>query len=116
MTELKLAEKHHERNDMNHNVRKRTFIHVRQAKNQIRLRIRAVWSESSLGAFWLAKDVKYLYEDYEDSEQTAQKRRMICVFVGRTYQTVRFLTFRIISRHADISLTGLDWLGNYSFV
>ena len=34
---------------MSRNVRKRTFEHVRPAKIQISLRIRAVWSESSLG-------------------------------------------------------------------
>ena len=37
------------------NVRKRTFGHVRPAMIQISLRIRAVWSESSLGIFWIAK-------------------------------------------------------------
>ena len=37
------------------NVRKRTFEHMRPAKIQIRLRIRAVWSESSLGAVWMPK-------------------------------------------------------------
>ena len=37
-------------------VRKRTFVYERPAKIQIRLRIRAVWSESSLDAFWIAKD------------------------------------------------------------
>ena len=35
--------------NMRRNVRKLTFSHVRQAKIQIR--IRAVWSESSLGLF-----------------------------------------------------------------
>ena len=35
---------------MSRNVRKRTFGHVRPAKIQISLRIRAVWSESSLAA------------------------------------------------------------------
>ena len=35
---------------------KSTFEHVRPAKIQISLRIRAVWSESSLCAFWIAKD------------------------------------------------------------
>ena len=37
---------------MNRNVSKRNFGHVRQAKMQISLRIRTVWSESSLGAFF----------------------------------------------------------------
>ena len=47
-------------------VRKRTFGHVRPAKIQIRLRIRAVWSESSLAAFWIASDAKLLYADNEN--------------------------------------------------
>ena len=33
---------------LSHNVRKRTFWHMRPTKTQIRLSIRAVWSESSL--------------------------------------------------------------------
>ena len=41
--------------------RKRTFGHVRPAKIQIRLRIRAVWSESSLGACRMAKDAVSSY-------------------------------------------------------
>ena len=81
---------------MNRNVRKRTFVHVRQAEIQISLRIRAVWSESSLGAFWIAKDAKCLHGDYEDSNQTARMRRLIWVFVGRTCLKVRFLPLRLI--------------------
>ena len=49
---------------MSSNVWKRNFGHVRPVKIQIRLRIRAVWSESSLDAYWIAKDVitkTYLY-------------------------------------------------------
>ena len=49
------------------NVRKRTFGHMRPAKIQISLRIRAVWSESPLGAYWIAKDAKFLHADNEDS-------------------------------------------------
>ena len=48
------------------NAKKHTFVHVRPAKIQIRLRIRAVWSESSLGAVWIAKDAKFLTADNED--------------------------------------------------
>ena len=33
--------------------------------------IRAVWSESSLGAFWIAKDEQFLPADNTDSDQTA---------------------------------------------
>ena len=75
---------------LSRNVRKRTFRHVRPAKIQIRLRIRAVWSESSLVAFWIAKDAKFLHADNEDSDQTARVRRLIWVFV------VRCLTLRHI--------------------
>ena len=42
--------------NMSHNVKERTVGHTRPAKIQISLRIRAVWSESSLGAFRIAKD------------------------------------------------------------
>ena len=37
------------------NVTKCTFWHMRPAKTQIRLRVRAVWSESSLGTTWILK-------------------------------------------------------------
>ena len=36
------------------------------AKIQISLRIHAVWLESSLGAFWIAKDTMLLHADNED--------------------------------------------------
>ena len=49
-----------------HNVRKCTFRRVRQAKIQISLRIRAVWSESSLGAFLIAWDTTFHHADNED--------------------------------------------------
>ena len=45
---------------MIHNVRQRTLGHVRISTTQISLRIRAFWSESLLGAFWIAKDVMFL--------------------------------------------------------
>ena len=66
------------------------------AKIQISLRIRAVWSESSLGAFWIAKDAKFLYADNEDYDQTARMRRLIWVFVGRTCKNVCFLMLKCI--------------------
>ena len=62
-------------------VRKYTIAQVREAKIQIGLRICAVWSESSLGAIWIAKDAKFLNANKEDSDQTA---RLIWVFAGRT--------------------------------
>ena len=48
------------------------FGHVRPAKTQISLRIRAVGSKSSLGAFWIASDAKFLHANNEDSVQTAR--------------------------------------------
>ena len=45
---------------MSRDVRKRAVEYVRPAKIQINLRIRAVWSESPLPAFWIAKDAKFL--------------------------------------------------------
>ena len=52
---------------MNCNVSNRTFSHVRPAKIQISMRIRAVWSESLLCAFWIAKDAKFLYANNEET-------------------------------------------------
>ena len=45
---------------------------MRPAKIQISLRSRAVWSESSLAAFCIAKDAKFLHTDNEDTDQTAR--------------------------------------------
>ena len=64
---------------MSRYVRKRTFGHVLPAKIQISLCIRSVWSESSLGVFWIAKDAKFFHADNEDSNQTTGMRRMIWV-------------------------------------
>ena len=80
--------------NLSRNVRKRTFEYVRPAKIQIRLRFRAVWSESSLDAFWIDKDAKFLYADIKDSDQTAWLRRLIWVFVQRSCNKVCFLTLR----------------------
>ena len=81
---------------MGRDVRKQTIGHVRLAKIQISLRIRAVWSESSLGKFWIAKGAKFLHADNEDSDQTAWMHKLIWVFVGRTCQKVRFLRLRLM--------------------
>ena len=75
-----------------HNERTRTFWHVRPTKTQIRLRMRAVWSESSLDAWrnfaWLAIE----NELSEDSDQTARIPNVIWIFAGCTWSKVRFLT------------------------
>ena len=49
---------------------------------QISLRIHAVWLESLLGVFWIAKDAKVLHADNEDSDQTAQMRRLFGSSLG----------------------------------
>ena len=45
---------------------KHAFGHARQAKIQISLRIRAVWSESSLGAVWITRNENFLHAYNED--------------------------------------------------
>ena len=47
------------------------------------------------GHIWISKDANILHTDIEDSDQTAQMRSLIRVFVGCTYQKVRFLTLRL---------------------
>ena len=77
-------------------VRKHTFGHVHPAKVQIRLHICAVWSEPSLGAFWISKDTKLLHADNEDYNQIAQVHSLIWVFVGYTCQKVCFNMWLIL--------------------
>ena len=83
-------------NSSSRNVRKRTFWCVCLTKTQIRLRIHAVWSESSLGAFWIAKDAKFFLVDNKDSGQTARMHRLIWAFVRRACRKVRLLTLGLI--------------------
>ena len=54
-----------------------TFGHVLPAKIQISLRIHAVWSVDLLGAFYIAEDAKLPHVNKEDSDNTAQMRRLI---------------------------------------
>ena len=77
------------------------FGYLRPAKIQISLRIRAVWSESSLAAFRIAKAAKFLHAHNEDFDQTARTRRLIWVFVGRTCPKVRCLVLRLI--HSNLT-------------
>ena len=42
-------------------------VTVRPANTQISLRIRPVWSDSSLCAQWVAKDLSFLHADSKDS-------------------------------------------------
>ena len=74
-----------EQPQLSRNVRKRKFEHVRLAKIQISLLIFAVWSESSLGSFWIAKDATFLHADNEDSDHIyASYYNMIMVLRRRS--------------------------------
>ena len=81
--------------EMSRNVRNHAFGHGHLEKIQISLRVRAFCLES-LGAFWLAKDAKFLHADNEDSNQTARMRSLVWVFVGRTCQKMFFLQLRLL--------------------
>ena len=73
----------------------RIFGHSHPAKIQIRLRIRAIRSESSLGTFWIAKVAKIFHADIEDSDQTTRMRKLLWAVVRHTSLKVRFLTLRL---------------------
>ena len=73
---------------MSLNVRERTVWHGRPGEILTSLRIRAVWSESSLGAVWIAKDTKFIHADNENYDQTARMRILIWVFVGHVCQNL----------------------------
>ena len=64
---------------------------VRPAKTQISLGIRPGWSESSLCAQWVGKDLSFLHADSEDADQTGRMPRLILVFAGRTCHFVGFV-------------------------
>ena len=57
---------------------------------------RPVWSESSLCAQWVAKKLRFLHADSEDSDQTMRMPRLIWVFAGRTCHFVGFVMRRLV--------------------
>ena len=67
---------------MRRKVRKRTFWNVRPTKTQISLRIRAVWSESSLSARRNFASLAIRNAPSEDSDQTVRMHRLILIFTG----------------------------------
>ena len=69
---------------------------MQPTKTLIRLRRCTGWFESSLSAFWTAKDAKFLHLDNEDSDQTVPICRLIRVFIGCTCQEICFLTLWLI--------------------
>ena len=60
-------------------------VTVHPAKTQIRLGIHPVWTESSLCAQWVAKDLSFLHADSGDSDLTGQAAEtLIWVFAACT--------------------------------
>ena len=59
---------------MNHNCRNHSFRHVHPVKIQITQDIRAVWSESSLDAFWIGKDANFLHAENKDCSDCTDAR------------------------------------------
>ena len=82
-----------------HNIWKCTFLQLHPAKIPIRLHIRAVWSESSMCAFFNSQGCEVSSLSQRRFYQTALVRRLIWGFVVRTCQKVRFLTLWLISYH-----------------
>ena len=80
------------------NVRNRTFRHVQCTSSKDSDQPARSRSEPSLGAFWIAKHAIFLHADNRDSDQTARRRRLNRIFVGRTCQRGHFLTLRLIFR------------------
>ena len=75
---------------------------MRPANIQISLCIRAIWSESSLDAFWTDKDANFHHVDNEDSDKTVRVRRLIRVFVVRKYVEGTF--FYVDAHHENMPI------------
>ena len=52
-----------------------------------------MWSESSLGAFWIAMDAKFLHANNEDFEQADLSLRWAHMLQGTFYHVVVKLRF-----------------------
>ena len=80
------------------NAKKRSFWHFEMCTQQ-RDSDQTAHSRSLIRIFTVRiridKGAKFLHADNEDSEQAARMRRLIWVFVGRTWQKVHFLILRI---------------------
>ena len=87
--------------DMSGSMTKPTKWPMRPAKTQISLGICKVWSESSLCAQWVAKDIRLLHADNNDSDQIADLNlhwvhRSVCWFCCEAAYTVNLLIFAAI--------------------
>ena len=68
-----------------------TRLHVRPAKTQISMRFHVVWSESSLAAWRRFGSLANNKVPFEDTEQTARMRKLICILTGRTCNLAEML-------------------------
>ena len=76
--------------------------HVHLAKTQLSLHICTVWSELSLGAPWVVKDLRLLYTDRRDPDQTAQINRLILSAVQASfYRFCYALAHMLMARQSD---------------
>ena len=82
------------------NVRNHKFGHVCPAKFPISLRIRAVWSESSLDAFWTEDSTFFLRT--KKTDQIARMRRLIWVIVRAHLVEGTFLSMRLKYFYWDV--------------
>ena len=81
---------------------KTSEVTVHPAKTQISLGIRPVWSESSLCAEWVAKDLSFLHVNNEDSDQTGRIPRLILSLRWAHSHFVGFVMRRLIYTSNDI--------------
>ena len=92
--------------------RKCTFWHVHPTKTQIRLRIRAVWSESSLSAWRKIASLAIQNAPSDDSDQTVRMRRLIWIFAGQICKKVlsRAVIYMFSLNVYTYKGVQLDWL------
>ena len=80
---------------------------MRSPKTQISLRIRTVWSESSLSAWSNVASQAIKNMPSEDSDQPAQMRRLIWIFTGRNVR--RYVFWRCGSFFYNVINIGIVW-------
>ena len=71
-------------------------IMSRLVKQPTKWHVRPVWSEFSLCAQWVTKDLSFLHVHSEDSDKTGRVPRLIWVFAGRTCHFVGFFSRHLV--------------------
>ena len=89
---------------MGRNMRKHTWWYVHLTKTQISLRIRTVWSDSSLSTWRNFASLAIQTAPSEDSDQSAHSRRLIRIFTGRILNLVWIFTGRICPKILFLTL------------